>query len=142
MQRHILPVLGRTSIRQLRYQQIEALYESLLHPETGRGLAPKTVYEIHLIIRGALADAHRRGLVTRNVARCGPSPQTTAAAAHRRPLADGRGAPPTPAYIHWPPVLPDLLAHRGGSKRTSGACWASSSTVASRAANTEMPYSP
>lgn len=57
VQRHILPILGRTSIRQLRYQQIEALYESLLHPETGRGLAPKTVYEIHLIIRGALTDA-------------------------------------------------------------------------------------
>ena len=34
----------------------------------GRGLAPKTVYSIHLIIRGALADALRRGLVTRNVA--------------------------------------------------------------------------
>ncbi len=75
VQRHILPVLGRTSIRRLRYQQIESLYESLLHPETGRGLAPKTVYEIHLIIRGALADAHRRGLVTRNVALVARAPK-------------------------------------------------------------------
>lgn len=33
-----------------------------------RGLAPKTVYEIHLLIKGALADALRRGLVTRKVA--------------------------------------------------------------------------
>lgn len=66
--RHILPVLGRTSIRRLRYQQIESLYDSLLHPRTGQGLSPKSVYEIHLIIRGALTDAHRRGLVTRNVA--------------------------------------------------------------------------
>ena len=68
IQRHILPALGRTGIRRLRYQQIEALYDSLLNPSEGRGLSPKTVYEIHLIIRGALADAVRRGLVTRNVA--------------------------------------------------------------------------
>ena len=68
VQRHILPALGRTGIRRLRYQQIEALYDSLLHPTEGRGLSPKTVYEIHLIIRGALTDATRRGLVTRNVA--------------------------------------------------------------------------
>ncbi len=65
---HILPALGTVSIRRLRYQQIEALYDALLHPTTGRGLAPKTVYEIHLLIKGALADALRRGLVTRNVA--------------------------------------------------------------------------
>jgi len=56
------------SIRRLRYEQIEALYDTLLHPVTGRGLAPKTVYEIHLLIMGALAHAVRRGLVTRNVA--------------------------------------------------------------------------
>lgn len=66
--RHILPTLGRVSIRRLRYQQIEALYDRLLEPDQGMGLAPKTVYEIHLLIKGALNDALRRGLVTRNVA--------------------------------------------------------------------------
>ncbi len=66
--RHILPTLGRVSIRRLRYQQIEALYDRLLEPDEGKGLSPKTVYEIHLIIKGALADALRRGLVARNVA--------------------------------------------------------------------------
>jgi integrase len=68
VQRHILPALGTVSIRRLRYQQIEALYDVLLHPTTCRGLAAKTVYEIHLIVKGALADALRRGVVTRNVA--------------------------------------------------------------------------
>ncbi len=68
MQLHILPTLGKVSVRRLRYQQIEALYDTLMHPATGRGLAPKTVYEIHLVINGALTDALRRGLVTRNVA--------------------------------------------------------------------------
>src|SRR3546814_12313396 len=53
---HILPVLGRTGLRRLRYQQIESLYDSLLHPTSGKGLSPKTVYEIHLLIRNALAD--------------------------------------------------------------------------------------
>jgi integrase len=72
---HVLPVLGRTSIRRLRYQQIEALYDLLLHPKSGRGLAPKTVYEFHLIIRSALTDAHRRGLVTRNVALVARAPK-------------------------------------------------------------------
>ena len=75
VRRHLLPALGRVGIRRLRYQQIEALYDTLLHPKTGRGLAPKTVYEIHLIIRGALADAHRRGLVTRNVALVARTPK-------------------------------------------------------------------
>ncbi len=75
VQRHILPVLGRISIRRLRYQQIESLYDALLHPTDGTGLAPKTVYEIHLIIRGALTDAHRRGLVTRNVALVARAPK-------------------------------------------------------------------
>lgn len=68
VKRHILPTLGRVGIRRLRYQQIEALYDRLVEPIDGRGLAPKTAYEIHLIIKGALADALRRGLVTRNVA--------------------------------------------------------------------------
>lgn len=75
VKRHILPVLGRISLRRLRYQQIEALYDSLLHPAEGQGLSPKTVYSIHLVIRGALTDAHRRGLVARNVALVARAPK-------------------------------------------------------------------
>jgi integrase len=75
VQRHVLPVLGRVGLRRLRYQQIEALYDTLLHPADGRGLAPKTVYEIHLIIRNALTDAHRRGLVIRNIALVARAPK-------------------------------------------------------------------
>jgi integrase len=73
--RHIVPVLGRTALRRLQYQQIESLYDSLLHPVEGKGLSPKTVYEIHLLIRGALADALRRGLVSRNVALLARAPK-------------------------------------------------------------------
>lgn len=73
--RHIIPTLGRIQLRRLRFQQIEALYDSLLHPAEGRGLSAKTVYEIHLRIRGALDDAVRRGLVTRNVAELARAPK-------------------------------------------------------------------
>lgn len=72
---HVLPALGRIGLRRLGYQQIESLYDSLLHPADGRALSPKTVYEIHLLIRGALADALRRGLVTRNVALVARAPK-------------------------------------------------------------------
>ena len=73
---HVVPAVGRIGLRRLGYQQIESLYDSLLHPTDGRGgLSPKTVYEIHLLIRGALADALRRGLVTRNVALVARAPK-------------------------------------------------------------------
>ena len=66
-QRHILPTLGRRRLRRLRPEDLNRLYESMLHPTNGtRPLAPKTVYEVHLIIRGALEYALRRGLVSRN----------------------------------------------------------------------------
>jgi integrase len=48
----------------------------MLHPTDGRrSLAPKTVLEVHLIIRGALSDAVRRGLVPRNVALIAAAPR-------------------------------------------------------------------
>lgn len=74
--RHIVPALGRIGLRRLRPHHLEALYDGLLHPRDGRAaLAPKTVYEIHLIIRGALGDAVRRGLITRNVALVANAPR-------------------------------------------------------------------
>jgi hypothetical protein len=39
--RHILPTLGRIGLRRLHYEHIEALYDTLLHPSVGRGLAPR-----------------------------------------------------------------------------------------------------
>ncbi|MCB1283372.1 MAG: site-specific integrase [Microthrixaceae bacterium] len=75
-QRHILPTLGRRRIRRLRPEDLERLYDSMLHPTNGtRPLAPKTVYEVHLIIRGALDHALRRGLVSRNVALAASAPK-------------------------------------------------------------------
>jgi len=74
--RHILPSLGRIAIRRLRPNHLEDLYTRMLHPTGGSpGLAPKTVLEVHLIIRAALNDAVRKGLVTRNVALVAHAPR-------------------------------------------------------------------
>jgi integrase len=76
VERHVLPALGSIALRRLRPEHLEALYERLLHPRDGTaGLAPKTVYEVHLVTRGALADAPRRGLVSRNVALAAHAPR-------------------------------------------------------------------
>jgi len=76
VQRHILPTLGRIGLRRLRHHHIEALYDKLLTPKAERrALAPKTVYEVHLVIRDSLDVAVRRGLVTRNVALIARSPR-------------------------------------------------------------------
>lgn len=74
--RHILPTLGHIRIRRLRADHLERLYDRMLHPTDGvRPLAPKTVLEIHLIIRASLADAAKRGLISRNVASVAHAPR-------------------------------------------------------------------
>lgn len=76
---HILPRLGRIPIRRLRDTHLEAVYEEKLRPTDGsQPLAPKTVLEIHLIIRAALNDAVRKGLVARNVALVANAPKLRA----------------------------------------------------------------
>jgi integrase len=75
VQMHVLPSLGGIAIRRLRFQQVEALYEELLHPTGRRGLAPRSVYSIHLIIRASLEDAVRQGIVSRNVAEVARAPK-------------------------------------------------------------------
>ena len=73
---HVLPAIGMVPIRRLRPHHLEALYEEKMHPANGqRSLAPKTVLEIHLIIRGALNDAVRRGIFSRNVALLAHAPK-------------------------------------------------------------------
>lgn len=77
IERHILLALGPVPIRRLKVTQLKALYKSKLHPTDPdlKALAPKTVLEIHLIIRGALSDAVRRGMLNRNVATVAHAPR-------------------------------------------------------------------
>jgi hypothetical protein len=74
--RHILPAIGHLRIRRLRAHHLEKLYDRMPHPtDDRRPLAPKTVLEVHLIIRGALNHAVKKGLVNRNVALVAHAPK-------------------------------------------------------------------
>lgn len=83
--RYITPAIGDIPLRRLRVDHLDALYAGLATSggRNGTGLAPKTVLEVHMIIRAALNAAGQRELVERNVAR----------AAHvRLPRTSGRTA--------------------------------------------------
>lgn len=68
---HVIPALGSIPLQGLEPNHLDGLYSRLL--ESGRvdrsgGLSPRTVRYLHTIIRKALKDAVRWGLVVRNVA--------------------------------------------------------------------------
>jgi integrase len=68
--RYINPAIGDIPLRRLRSDHLDGLYEQLAPTggRTGTGLAPKTIAEVHMIVRAALGDAGSRELVSRNVA--------------------------------------------------------------------------
>lgn len=69
--RYVLPHIGRVPLRSLTITHLEDLYAHLRRSgrHDGGPLAPKTVLNVHQILRTALGDAERAGLVHRNVAR-------------------------------------------------------------------------
>ena len=73
------PYVGRVRLQQLTPLMVENAYADLL----ATGLAPKTVRNAHTVLRRALGDAERLGLVTRN------------AAAVARPPAPSKAEQPT-----------------------------------------------
>jgi hypothetical protein len=80
---HIVPRIGKIPLRHLRPDHCDGLYADLL--DVGRadgmgGLHNKTVVEIHMILRRALDDAVRRGLILNNRAKIAHAPK-------RRPLS-------------------------------------------------------
>jgi len=79
--RYIIPTVGDVPLRRLRLDHLETFYADLAATggRQGTGLAPKTVREVHMIIRAALDLAVRREVVGQNVA----------ARAHLRPTRAG-----------------------------------------------------
>jgi hypothetical protein len=80
---HIIDAIGPIPLRRLRPDHLERLYAELAdHGRTDGtgGLNPKTIVEIHMILRRALDDALRRGLLVSNPARIAHAPK-------RRPLS-------------------------------------------------------
>ena len=67
---YIVPALGGIALQDLDGPRLDRFYADLLdHGGRGRRrLAPKTVRNVHVIVRKSLADATRKRLVNRNVA--------------------------------------------------------------------------
>lgn len=72
----VIPALGKRKLDQLTPEDIDVFYAALLKSgrkkrpgEKGpaKGLAPKSVYNIHVMLNKALGDAARKGTVVRNV---------------------------------------------------------------------------
>jgi integrase len=70
VERYIRPALGEVPLRRLRADHLDHLYDTLESTggRSGQGLAPKTVHEVHAVIRASLDHAVERRLVDRNVA--------------------------------------------------------------------------
>jgi len=77
--RYVNPAIGDVPLRRLRSDHLDGLYEHLVTTGGwhGTGLAPKTVSDVHMIVRAALDLAVQRELLDTNVAH--------AATARRRP---------------------------------------------------------
>jgi hypothetical protein len=82
---------------QLTPLHLERLYRTLMG-EGGRGgrpLSPKTVLRVRRVIRKAIGDAERKGILQRNVA-CLADKPSTAQLDTERPGLDPRRAPHIP----------------------------------------------
>ncbi len=76
--RYIRPNMPEVRLQKLTPLHLEHLYRTLgerggLH---GRPLSPKTVLRVHRVIRKAIGDAERKGLVRTNAARLADKPST------------------------------------------------------------------
>lgn len=81
---HVLPHIGSIPIQRLTPEDLDNLYALLLsngrRNKDGGALSPKTVRLIHGVIHKALADAHRKGSVARNVADLADPPRISTGA--------------------------------------------------------------
>jgi integrase len=70
VEHYINPAIGEVTLRRLRADHLDGLYDRLATTagRAGTGLAPKTVHEVHMIIRSGLELAVRRKLLDHNVA--------------------------------------------------------------------------
>jgi hypothetical protein len=73
--RWIVRHLAHVDLQALTPLQIESFYGELAPPDDAeRALAPKSIRNIHIVLRKALADAERLGQVSRNAAATAKAP--------------------------------------------------------------------
>lgn len=75
---YVIDRLGDRRLEQLSAFDLDALYSELLaggrRLKEGEGLSPRSVRYIHTTVHKALRDAHRKGLIARNVAEVASPP--------------------------------------------------------------------
>lgn len=76
--KYIIPAIGPVALGALRADHLDGLYSRLLviGGRRGTGLAPKTVHEVHVVVRNALDLAVKRHLVDHNVAHSSNPPRS------------------------------------------------------------------
>ncbi|MDH3683823.1 MAG: N-terminal phage integrase SAM-like domain-containing protein, partial [Acidimicrobiia bacterium] len=74
---YITPPIGHLRLRSLRTEHLDRLYTDLLATGGARsqGLAPKTVYDVHVICRSALNHAVDADIITTNPAHGASAPK-------------------------------------------------------------------
>ena len=81
---HVLPALGQRQLAKLSPADLDLFYADLLTKgrlgkgSDNKGLAPKTVRNVHVMLNKALSDAQRKGLIVRNVAELADPPKLSA----------------------------------------------------------------
>ena len=111
------PPSAAPGLRALRPEHLETLYDRMLHPTDGsRPLAPKTVYEVHLIIRGALD--RRRPPRARHPQRRRSSP--THRGCGRSPRSNSRPGPPSSSRRSCGPPPGTACSPPSGSSAMTG----------------------
>ncbi len=78
IENYIKPALGAMPLRSVRSEHLDRLYRDFQEAggAKGKGLAPKTVYDVHVVIRSAFGQALRQHLVTTNPALGAQPPRT------------------------------------------------------------------
>lgn len=90
VERHLVPHLGGVPLQELTAAHLDRFYSALLRgkppptEEERQPLAPATVVQIHGVIRKALRDARKWGVVEQNVATLADPPSNASVEAARR----------------------------------------------------------
>ena len=79
VRRYVRPNISNVKLLKLSPLHLEELYRTLSERGgvNGRPLSPKTVLRVHRVLRKALGDAERKGILQRNAARLADKPSTS-----------------------------------------------------------------
>lgn len=107
--RNVIPEIGDFPLRSVRTAHLDELYNNLgtRGGRSGAGLAPKTIYEVHMIVKSAFDEATRTGLT-----RASPAIDADVPRPHRLTEPAQRSGPPTSFLRFRPQHLDNVFTLR------------------------------